>query len=194
MKVFIYWTEKCLGIADYPVCHSCTCDCSAILFPVFFLTTVWKTVTELLVHDPCNRTRRCHAIKHMRISIFPFYKWNILFTAFWTAVIKAIDFNHFQLCRNKDQLTANKLFTDLNQWCITDRANFIFVWKIKIFLCYRNPLETPGIRCSVFLFLDTSAESVAASSSASAAAGPCSRSALLKRFNCPGKGQSDIEQ
>lgn len=133
VKVFIHWAEKCLGIANHPVRHSRTCDCSAILFPVFFLTAVRKTVTKLLVHDPCSRTSRCHAIKHMRFSIFSFfYDRKLLLAAFWTAVIKAVDLNGFQFRRNKNKLTADKLFSNLNQQCITDRTKLIFLWKIKI--------------------------------------------------------------
>ena len=82
-----------------------------------------------------------------------FYDRKLLLAAFWTAVIKAVDLNGFQFRWNKNKLTADKLFSNLNQRCITDRTKLIFLWKIKIFLCYGNSLNTPGIRCSVSVAL-----------------------------------------
>ncbi len=132
------------------------------------------------------RQTPCHKA-YVVFHLFLFYNWKVPLAALRTAVIKAVELDDFQFRRNKDQFTTDKLFTNLNQRCITGRAKFIFIFQIKIFLCYWNPFETLGIRCSVFSFLDASAGSMAASSSASAAAGSFSLSASLKRFNCPGK-------
>ena len=129
---------------------------------------------------PCHKA---YAIFHICL----FYDRKIPLTAFRTSVIKAVDFNDFQFYRNKDKLTANKLFSNLNQRCITDRTNLIFFWKIKIFICYRNHLETLGIRCSVFSFFRYFCRKCGCQFFSLVAAEFCSISASLKRFNCHGK-------
>ena len=151
VEVFIHRKKKCFGISDHPVCHSSSGDLHAILFPVFFLTVVWKTITKLLVHYPGNRSGRSHSIKHMGSAIFSFFDdRNILKPALRALIALTVVFIYFQFCRYKDQFPADKLFPDFFQRGTTDRAEFLFFRKFQILFFNRNSLKTLRICNSCF--------------------------------------------
>ena len=145
--------KKRFGIPDHPVCHSSSGDLYAILFPVLFLTVVWKTITKLLVHYPGNCSGRSHSIKHMGSAIFSFFNdRNILKFALRTLIVLTIVFIYFQFCRYKNQLPADKLFPDFFQWSTTGRAEFLFLRKFQILFLNRNSLKPFSVCSSCFSF------------------------------------------
>lgn len=113
-----------------------------------------------------------------------------MLTALRAFIIPAVILTHFQPCRNKNQFTADKLFTDLIQSRTADRTVFLFLRKIQIFFFHRDPFETFCISCPGFAFLWSFSEEDASSSSTCANAGSCSSSASLKKFSCPGMSRT----
>jgi len=153
VEVFVHRKKKRFGIPDHPVCHSSSGDLYAILFPVLFLTVVWKTITKLLVHYPGNCSGRSHSIKHMGSAIFSFFNdRNILKFALRTLIVLTIVFIYFQFCRYKNQLPADKLFPDFFQWSTTGRAEFLFLRKFQILFLNRNSLKPFSVCSSCFSF------------------------------------------
>lgn len=64
-----------------------------------------------------------------------------MLTALRAFIIPAVILTHFQPCRNKNQFTADKLFTDLIQSRTADRTVFLFLRKIQIFFSTGIPLK-----------------------------------------------------
>ena len=153
VEVFVHRKKKRFGIPDHPVCHSSSGDLYAILFPVLFLTVVWKTITKLLVHYPGNCSGRSHSIKHMGSAIFSFFNdRNILKFALRTLIVLTIVFIYFQFCRYKNQLPADKLFPDFFQWSTTGRAEFLFLRKFRYFFSTGTPLNRSASVALAFRF------------------------------------------
>ena len=154
LEIFIHWKEKSFRVLDHPVCHCLPGNGCPILFPVFFLTEIRQRITELLVHHPCNGACTSHSVKHMWPAIFSlFNNRDPMLTALRAFIIPAVILTHFQPCRNKNQFTADKLFTDLFQSRTADRTVFLFLRKIQIFFFHRDPFETFCISCPGFAFL-----------------------------------------
>ena len=154
VEEFIHRKEKCFRILDHPVCHGCPGNRCTILFPVFFLTEIRKSVAELLVHHPCNSAGRSHPIKHMRFAIFSlFNNRDPMLAALRAFIVPAVILTNFQLCRDKNQFTADKLFPDLFQSRTADGTVFLCLRKIQIFFYHWDPLETFCIRYPGFPFL-----------------------------------------
>ena len=104
--------------------------------------------SKLLIHHPCNRSGRCHTIKHMRSAIFSFFDdRDIMFAAFRTGIVDTVVFNHFYFCGNEYKFTTYKLLANLYQWSITYRTDAVFFRKIQIFPCNRDTFKTLCVRC-----------------------------------------------
>ena len=135
--IFSHRKKNASEIPDHPVCHSSSGDLCAILFPVLFLTVVWKTITT-----SGTLPRRC--------SAKPFHKaYGLchLFLLMTGAILVCCGFHSsyysihtFSVCGTKTG-SADKLFPDFFQWSTTGRAEFLFLRKFQILFLNRNSLN-----------------------------------------------------
>ena len=134
MEVIIHRGEIIQCITDYPVCHRCSCDSNTVLFPVFFLPGIRKTVTKLLIHDPGDSICRSHTVKHMCMAVFSLFdNSNVIVITFRAKYNLSCIFRSLLTLPVRRKVRGVRILHRFYQRSVANRADFFCIRKIQIF-------------------------------------------------------------